>query len=617
MAIIFFVVVSNRITKLERQVKELKKDSEPLPSDDEERAALPEEQTSQERNESAHNSNFKESPIIREKSGRSVAKQDRKIVESQLTESQKRSSEQEADNSSWLEDLFHWLSIEWPMKVGAMLLILALGWFVTYAFIHDWIGPVGRISLGLIFGLALLIIGFYLSKNHRIQGNALSIVGSITMLITIMAGVEVYDFFAPSFALVVMLGVVVFLSIMSWFQQNQAMAIVVIILGNAVPLFVFESADIIMVFLYLFVLSAGILWMVRSTNWNNLTLLSLLFVFFYSAFYHLDEGLEENLVNVIFIFTFAGLYFVANIATLLKQEKPSGKDMFIAGMLGVVFLVWCLMIASGLLEVLLVLIGALGFGLGAYILYYLSNSKSPVWVYGSVSLFLIFVATALQFDGNVLIIAYTLEVIATAFLWMYALKNQERKGGHHLLPVALFLLPMGMFFQDFVELLLEGGGNPSEQEILSFMILVVMIASSFILAFLSKIFLSADEHKSEEKIQSYHAFNIIGGAYLMAAIWIGFHFMDREYIASMIALMIYTVAGLFFYIKGKKDGNASLKAIGGILFALVVARLIFVEFWQMALVTKTITFFVIGAMLISTAFIKENRIGIENKNAGE
>ena len=45
-----------------------------------------------------------------------------------------------------------WIKEDWLMKLGALLLLIGFGWFATYAFLNNWIGPAGRISLGLGLG---------------------------------------------------------------------------------------------------------------------------------------------------------------------------------------------------------------------------------------------------------------------------------------------------------------------------------------------------------------------------------------------------------------------------------------------------------------------------------
>lgn len=40
-----------------------------------------------------------------------------------------------------------------------MLLLIGFGWLTTYAFLNNWIGPMGRIALGIIAGSLFILLG--------------------------------------------------------------------------------------------------------------------------------------------------------------------------------------------------------------------------------------------------------------------------------------------------------------------------------------------------------------------------------------------------------------------------------------------------------------------------
>src|SRR3989338_8030459 len=75
--------------------------------------------------------------------------------------------------------LIEWLKTDWLMKLGAFLLILALGWFVRYAFVNNWIGPIGRISMGMIIGAAIMAFGHGLMPTRRTPGHVLTVTGGV------------------------------------------------------------------------------------------------------------------------------------------------------------------------------------------------------------------------------------------------------------------------------------------------------------------------------------------------------------------------------------------------------------------------------------------------------
>ena len=71
----------------------------------------------------------------------------------------------------------------------------------------------------------------------------------------------------------------------------------------------------------------------------------------------------------------------------------------------------------------------------------------------------------------------------------------------------------------------------------------------------------------------------------------------------MISLVIYTLIGLIAYFFGMKHGWRTLRFYGGILLGFVVGRMILIEVWNMELTGRIITFFIIGTLLVSTAFL--------------
>jgi len=68
-------------------------------------------------------------------------------------------------------------------------------------------------------------------------------------------------------------------------------------------------------------------------------------------------------------------------------------------------------------------------------------------------------------------------------------------------------------------------------------------------------------------------------------------------------LVIYTIIGLITYIYGKTNEYKIVILYGGVLLGFVVVRLLFIEVWDMELTGRIITFFLVGALLISTAFL--------------
>jgi hypothetical protein len=85
--------------------------------------------------------------------------------------------------------------------------------------------------------------------------------------------------------------------------------------------------------------------------------------------------------------------------------------------------------------------------------------------------------------------------------------------------------------------------------------------------------------------------------------------------AVTICLIIYTIIGLIFYLKGQFKSSKTLRLYGAILLGFVVGRLLIIDVWKMALSGRITIFFLVGILLMSTAFLgRKSQEQIKDKN---
>src|SRR5262245_39995033 len=63
----------------------------------------------------------------------------------------------------------------WLSRVGAILFVLGVGFFLKHAFEQDWIGPTGRVLAGLVAGVLMLVSGVRLVRRatYRVPAQGL------------------------------------------------------------------------------------------------------------------------------------------------------------------------------------------------------------------------------------------------------------------------------------------------------------------------------------------------------------------------------------------------------------------------------------------------------------
>jgi len=97
---------------------------------------------------------------------------------------------------------------------------------------------------------------------------------------------------------------------------------------------------------------------------------------------------------------------------------------------------------------------------------------------------------------------------------------------------------------------------------------------------------------------------ILGGIlYALVLVWLVLHALMSGYIATTVALIVYTIIGITAFIHGQKTSNKNIKVAGGALLGFVVGHLLLVDLGTMSLAGRIVTFLVIGVLLVSTAFI--------------
>ncbi|MEK7066486.1 MAG: DUF2339 domain-containing protein, partial [Patescibacteria group bacterium] len=309
------------------------------------------------------------------------------------------------------EKFVAWLKEDLLLKFGALLLLIGFGWLTTYAFLNNWIGPSGRISLGVIAGSFFIMLGWWRIKKYIHQGGIFLVLGSTTILLTIFAAREVYGFFTPLSALAVMFLSTAFVALASVKYNSRSLGLASLSLAGIAPLLTNSpSQDYIGLFAYLFVVVLGAIWVGALTRRHELTAAALILIGFYSLQHLFSLTSKDADILLLFAYAFSSVFFLANTVGILKLKgKEIIPDLVTAAGNGLFLLAWIMKYAQDEWKSLIISAWMIVFSVGAFLIFRITKRREPLFIYAGVGIAMLAAATSAELKGATLTIAYIIE----------------------------------------------------------------------------------------------------------------------------------------------------------------------------------------------------------------
>lgn len=513
-----------------------------------------------------------------------------------------------------------WVKEDWLMKLGAFLIILGVGWFVSYAIAENWIGEVGRIFLGLLGGAIVLALGWYRLQQFVTQGAVLMFTGATVVVLTLFAARELYDMFTPLVALTLMFGTSALLGVTSVVRRHQALAYGNVLLAGVAPLLIDATLTIPEIFTYLLVLSVGAVGVAVVTGWRNLILLSLVLVFLYSISSFTSWNAKDLDVGLTFAFIFSALYFAVSVLAMRVQKKVQVVDLFVALGTGTFLLMWILAGAKDEWQSMLLVVWTMVFAFGAFHATRLGAGIAYFYAYAGVGVVYLGVATAIELEGPTLAIASIIE--AFLVLWV----GYRIVGKIHNVPVLAIpcVVPILLSFESIGSRAWRGWDSSmydsrfgyesniptwydkmfhADAFVLVFLIAVLILVG--ILFYQERMRLGETERVFAKKIAQVAW--VVAGLYGAILTWLISHalFVGQD-TGTMTALLVYTLVAVGFYSAHRVTGDMWKRHVATAFTIFVTARLLLVEAWNMDLGERVVVFLVVGVALAGVAWLERS-----------
>lgn len=212
----------------------------------------------------------------------------------------------------------------WLNRIGVAAILIGVAYFLKYAFDSQWIGPGGRIALGLMSGIAVIV----LSEIVRRQGQAafsysLKAVGIGVLYLSLWGAFQIYHLIPAEIAFGAMLLVTVFTVILALTQDAEILAAFAIVGGFSTPLLLSTGHNAeVFLFSYVGLLDLGMLVVVFFKPWRRLLWGSFVgTLILYAGWYITYYRLAERDTTVAFTLFFAVIFATVPLITPLTRSR--------------------------------------------------------------------------------------------------------------------------------------------------------------------------------------------------------------------------------------------------------------------------------------------------------
>jgi len=230
-------------------------------------------------------------------------------------------------------------------RAGIIALLVGIAFFLNWAFVNNWIGPLAIVIVGFIAGVALFIAGeWFLRRSYTIFGFSLQGLGIAALYLTIWADSEYYRLLLPwaGFAGMVLLTAATALA--ATFRNSEALAIFAAIGGFGTPLLLSTGRNLeTELFIYVLILCAGMLVTIRWRPWVGLLITSFLGALTVSVvwFANYYAKTEQTGAFIFFCLVFCAFAIAPILAQSAVDPRRNQILVFVLPAAALVFLLGC------------------------------------------------------------------------------------------------------------------------------------------------------------------------------------------------------------------------------------------------------------------------------------
>jgi uncharacterized membrane protein len=217
---------------------------------------------------------------------------------------------------------------QWFNRIGILAVLIGMAWFLKLAIDNHWIGPAGRVLIGLLAGAGLIAWSErFRARGYTAFSYSLKAVGSGILYLSLWAAYSLFHLIPAPAAFAAMLAVTAFNGFIAWSQDSELLALYAIVGGYSTPLLLSNGQNHeLALFSYLLLLNLATLALIALRPWSRLLLGSFTgTVFFFAAWSFRFYSSSEFGLTVFFLSLFFLLFALAPHLVRLNQKMETGS----------------------------------------------------------------------------------------------------------------------------------------------------------------------------------------------------------------------------------------------------------------------------------------------------
>ena len=225
----------------------------------------------------------------------------------------------------WFSQLLAFIQDNILSILGIITLILGMGYFVKYAIDRDWIGETARVAIGILAGVGIASIGFFLRKNYKIFSYILTGGALVMLYFSITLGFRQYHLFSQTVTFLILTLITVLAIAIAYLYNSQSLILIAVIGGFCAPLMASSGAGNFTFLLgYIMLLNFGMLVIIFLKNWKSLGWVCFIIsmIYFFSWILY-----KPQIISTVYLYLFYAVIYAFALLNYFRGRKLQKFDI--------------------------------------------------------------------------------------------------------------------------------------------------------------------------------------------------------------------------------------------------------------------------------------------------